>query len=67
MTGVAMRIVCTTSLGFEDIRCGNASSYLPLSFQPTNPLSSLLRSMITFPSVVIGRSDVSPNGDTFVS
>lgn len=37
MTGVAVRIACTTSLGFEDIRCGNASSYPLFSFQPTNP------------------------------
>lgn len=64
MTGVAMRIACTTSLGFEDIRCGNASSYLSLLVPTENSLSSLLRSMITFSSVVIVRPDVSPNRAT---
>lgn len=52
MTGVAMRIACTTSLGFEDIRCGNVSSY-PHLFVPTDEPPSLPSPMITFPSVVI--------------
>ena len=54
MTGVAMRIACTTSLGFEDIRCGNASSY-PHLFVPTDEPPSLPSPMITFPIVVIVR------------
>lgn len=63
MSGVAMRIACTTSPG----RISGVETLRPtspfFSFRPTRPLSSLLRSMITFPSVVITRPDVLPTDE----
>lgn len=47
----------------EDIRYGNASSYLSLLYVLTDePSFSLLRSMITFSSVVITHPDVLSTG-----